>query len=249
MVFPEKTIMAAMVPEDKLPLEGEVIQHWRFPCMRRGWYTAALAVGQVYKNRCYVIDAHQGYYKPSLLARMVVNTARIHYLHRVSVEDAPGARLMETVIRNESLVRGWPLSLDWVGKEDSQDENAESNGERDLRIRNLEAVIASGRLLFNRQIKQMRKLIYEFCQYSMIPDIAFPDVISRVAEHLPQSIAIETLENEKLTWQQARERDFANLVFGRGPYAPPEPEPEPRHEIEDDRFTEEGLEIWMPGLE
>ena len=85
----------------------------------------------------------------------------------------------------------------------------------------------------------------------MIPDNALPDVVSRVADHLPQSIAAEELEEEELAYKAALERDHYNLVYGRGAYAPPEPELEETPEeprIEDEPFADNGLENWMPGL-
>lgn len=247
VVFPEKDLMKAMVDESAIPLEGEYIIHWRFPCMRRGWFTAVCGVGQIFHNRCYIIDAMQGYYRPSVLAKMVVTKARQHNLHRISVEDAPGARLMQTAINNYALVTGWKVSIDWTGGT-TEEESEEGSGERDLRIRNLEAVLSSGRLLFSRNLKQTKRLIAEFVQYSMIPDIGFPDVISRIADHLPQSIAAEDLENEALAWKMAQERDRYNLVYCRGPYAPPEPEPEPLPTLEDEEYNELGLDNIMPGL-
>lgn len=248
VVFPEKLLLSAMVDEAALPLEGDVIMHWRFPCMRRGWYTAICAVGQLYNNRCFIIDAHQGYYKPSLLAKMVINTARQHSIHHVQVEDSPGARLMQTAIDNYALTSGWKIYLDWIGG-GGNEESEEDSGTRDLRIRNTEAVMSAGRLKLNRNIRQMKKVMAEYTQYAIIPDMGFPDCISRIADHLPQSIASEDLGDAKQAWAAAMERDHFNLVFQRGHYAPAEPEPEPEPDIEDERFNEQGLEVWMPGLE
>lgn len=248
IVFPEKALLAAMVDESALPLEGEVIMHWRFPCMRRGWYTAICGVGQLYNNRCYIIDAHQGYYKPSLLAKMVINTARQHSIHHVSVEDSPGARLMETAIQNHATTSGWTIYLDWIGG-GGNDESEEDSGTRDLRIRNTEAVMSAGRLKINRNIRQMRKIMGEFMQYAIIPDMGFPDVVSRIADHLPASIVNEDLGDSKQAWKAAVERDHFNLLYNRGPYAPSEPEPEPKPDLEDEPVNSLGLETWMPGLE
>jgi hypothetical protein len=248
VVFPERKLLAAMVDEAALPMEGEVIMHWRFPCMRRGWYTAVCAVGQIWKNRLYIIDAHQGYYPPSMLAKMVINTARQHYIHHVSVEDSPGARMMIPAIDNYALTCGWTLTMDWIGG-GGNEESEEDSGTRDLRIRNTEAVLSTGRLKFFRGIRQMKKIMAEYTQYAIIPDMGFPDVVSRIADHLPRSIALEGLQNAKESYRAMQEHDSFNQYFNRGPYAPPEPEPEPPPDIEDERFTSDGLEILIPGLE
>ena len=247
VVFPQQAILDAMVDDSKIPLEGEIVIHWRFPCMRRGWFTACCAVGQLARNRCYVIDAFQGYQKPSFLARTVVTTARKYGIHRVTIEDSPGARLMMPAINNYALTVGWKVGMDWTGGQ-SDEESEENTGTRDLRIRNMESVLSAGRLLFFNGIKQVKRLVTEFSQYGMIPDFGLPDVISRVVDHLPQSIAAEDLGDEAAAWKSAQERDHYNLVYGRGHYAPPEPEPEPETDIEDEEFTELGLENVMPGL-
>jgi hypothetical protein len=249
VVFSQQQMMAAMVEETQLPLEGQTIIHWRFPCQKRTWKTAACAVGQLYRNRCYIIDVLEGHYKPSSLAKLVVSTARKYNLHRVSIEDSPGARLMSSAIHNYALTTGWELGLDWNGAEVGE----EDTGERDLRIRNIEAVLSTGRLLFFAGLKQLKPLMLEFTQYAMIPENAIPDVVSRVADHLPQSIAADELDDEASAWRAAAERDHFNLVYGRGKYAPPEPEPEEEPDvngalIEDERYNELGLENILGGL-
>jgi hypothetical protein len=250
VVFTLEQVLGAMVEETQLPLEGETFIHWRFPCAKRNWKTAAMAVGQLRNNRCYVIDAQEGHHKPSILAQIVVNTARTHSLHRIYVEASPGARLMQSAIQNYALTTGWNLSITWTDEAQQKDEDS---GERDIRIRNIESVLATGRLYFFAGIKQQKVLIQQFTQYGMIPDNAIPDVIARVADHLPQSIRADEDEEQDLAYKSAVERDHFNLVYGRGKYAPPqidpreEAQPEPR--IEDQRFNEQGLEIMMPGLE
>ena len=248
VVFAQSQLLEAMVEERQLPLEGTTVLHWRFPCQKRNWKTAACAVAQLHRNRCYIIDVMEGHYKPSTLAKLVVTTARKHNLHRISIEDSPGARLMTSAINNYALTTGWELSLDWVGAEVGE----EDTGERDLRIRNIEAVLSTGRLLFYSGLKQLKPLMLEFTQYSMIPEDALPDVVSRVTDHLPQSIAAEDLDDEAAAWRAVVERDHFNLVYGRGQYSPPEPEPEEVEELNpdpmDERFNEHGLENILGGL-
>ncbi len=248
VVFSQEQMLAAMVEETAIPLEGETVIQWRFPCHKRSWQTAACAIGQLHRNRCYIVEVMQGHYKPSTLAKMVVNTARKYNVHRVRIEESPGARLLASTINNYALTTGWNVALEWMGRVEGE----EDMGERDLRIRNIEAVLSTSRLFFFAGMKQLKPLLLEFTQYGMVPDYALPDVVSRVADHLPQSIAADDLEEEELAWKAAKERDHFNLVYGRGAYAPPEPEPEEMPEkptIEERAFTDEGLEVWMPGLE
>jgi hypothetical protein len=155
---------------------------------------------------------------------------------------------MAPAIHNYALTTGWDVGIEWKDFE-------EDAGERDLRIRNIESLLASGRLLFNAGLKQLRALMLEFTQYGMLPENAIPDCVARVADNLPQSIAAEELEDEEASWQSARERDRYNMLYGRGPYARPEPEPDEaeaeyaEERIEDRRVNDIGLEVIMPGLE
>jgi hypothetical protein len=247
VVFDKEQLLKAMVDEEALPLEGKTFLHWRFPCTKKQWHTAAAAVGIMQRNRCYIVEVMEGHYKPSQLARHVVTLARKYSLHRISVEDSPGAVLMQSAIHNYALTTGWDVGIDWKGFDDD-------TGERDLRIRNIEADLATGRLYFNAGMKYLPALMLEMSQYGMLPDTAIPDCVARVADELlPQSIAAEDLEDEDAAWEAARDREKYNLIYNRGPYSPPEPEPEeieavePR--IEDQKFTSQGLEVWLPGLE
>lgn len=247
VVFAQDQMLSAMVEENAIPMEGETVIHWRFPCQKRQWKTAAAAVGILHRNRCYIVDVLEGHYKPSTLAKLVVTTARKHGVHRVSIEDSPGARLMQSSINNYALTTGWDVGMEWTGGDFNED-----TGERDLRIRNIEAVISTGRLLFNAGIRMMKSLMQEFTQYAMIPDDAIPDAVARVADHLPQSIAADDLEDEDSAWTAMKERDKYNLIYNRGPYARPEPEPEEMEATEPDPnealYNEHGLENVLGGL-
>jgi hypothetical protein len=245
VVFSQDQMLAAMIEETALPLEGQTFVHWRFPCRQREWRTAAVVVGILHRNRCYIVDVMEGHYKPSVLAKHVVSIARKYSLHRISVEDSPGARLMAPAIANYALTVGWDTGLDWIDFE-------EDAGERDLRIRNIESLLATGRLLFNAGLKQLKSVMLEMTQYGMVPENAIPDCIARVADNLPQSIAADDLDEEDASWQAARERDHYNLLYNRGPYAPPEPEPEELEMEQPDpseaKYNELGLENILGGL-
>src|SRR6185369_13450941 len=101
-------------------------------------------------------------------------------------------------------------------------------------------------------MKQFKTLMLEFTRYGMIPEQGIPDCVARVADHLPQSIAAEN-EEEEDAWAAMMERDHFNLVHGRGKYARPEPEPEEmvmeEETLENQKYTSQGLEVWLPGLE
>jgi hypothetical protein len=113
----------------------------------------------------------------------------------------------------------------------------------------MEAAISTSRLLFSTNVKT-KPLLTGFIEYGMIEETGLPDVISRLADHLPVSIASEEVDQEE-AWRMMMERDRYNMIYGRGKYAP-EPEPEiveVELGIEDETHTSTGLEICIPGLE
>jgi hypothetical protein len=244
VIFGETEMLEAMIEEDKMPMEGQTFIAFRFPCRSLGWITVSGAVGTMHRNRMYITEAVQGHYKPSQMAKLIHNLCRKHGAHRIAVEDAPGARIFQPAIDNYALSTGWDIFIDWIP-------SVEDAGERDIRIRNMEALIATSRLLFSTGIKT-KPLIAGFVEYGMTQETGLPDVISRVADNLPVSIRNEEQGDEIAAWELMRERDHFNLVYGRGPYAPPEPEPEevePEPSIEEQRIGEHGFEICIPGLE
>jgi hypothetical protein len=244
IIFGEREVLDVMVDEDKIPMEGQTFCAFRLPCRSQRWNTVSGAVGIMNRNRMYIVEAIQGHYKPSTMAKTIHDTARRHGLHLIAVEDAPGARLMQAAIDNYALTTGWPLRIQWTPFTDDA-------GVRDIRIRSMEALIATSRLMFSTGVKT-KPLMTGFVEYGMTEETGLPDVISQVADNLPRSIANDE-QDDLDAWEMLRQRDHFNLVYGRGQYAPPEPEPEELEVsepwIEDQKMMENGLEIVIPGLE
>ena len=247
IIFSEEEVLHAMVDEARLPLEGDVIMAARFPCTSMQWMTTTAAVGVLHEGRVYVVDVLQGRFKPSDLAKSLHAMARKHGVRSMRVEDSPGARTLDSVIGNYCLTTGWTLRIEWQ-------EFEKDSAARDSRIRSIEALIATGRLKFSSGVKT-KVLINGLIQYGMIDETGIPDVVARLADSLPASIASEYAgEDEDNGWEMMKQHDRHNFIYGRGVYAPAEPEPEevvaeeePR--IEDQTVTSQGLEVIMPGLE
>jgi hypothetical protein len=245
IVFPEAQMLDAMITEENVPMEGETFIHWRLPCKKLGWSTANAAVGIKHRNRMTIAEALQGHYKPSVMAKLIVDTARKFGTHHISIEDSPGARRMQSTIQNYALTVGWDIYITWL---DFQ----EDSGDRDTRIRNLEADMSMSRLLFSDGISKLKLLIEGFTRYGMMEENGLPDVVSRVADNLPQSIAADGIDNDDSAWEMMRQRDKYNLIYGRGAYARPEPEPEETPYVEPDpndaEYTDTGLPNILGGL-
>jgi hypothetical protein len=244
IVFGEGEILSVMVDEAKVPMEGASHMVFRLPCKSQKWRKVSGAVGLMNRNRMYIVEVVQGFYKPSEMAKVMHDLARKFGIHRITIEESPGARSMQSVIENHALTTGWPLSINWL-------EFEEDSGVRDIRIRSIEALIATSRLLFSTGVKT-KPLLTGFLEYGMMDETGLPDVISRLADHLPVSVASEEEDTDD-AYRMMMENDKYNFVYGRGKYAPVEPSPEemaaPEPSIEDQRYGENGLEILIPGLE
>jgi hypothetical protein len=246
IIFSEEEVLHAMVDETRLPLEGDVYMVARFPCTSMHWQTTTAAVALMAGGRVYIVDVLQGRFKPSDLAKSLHAMARKHGVRSVRVEDSPGARTLDSVIGNYSLTTGWPLRIEWM-------EFEKDSAARDSRIRAIEAMLATGRLKLSSGLKT-KVVIYGLIQFGMIDETGVPDVVARLCDNLPSSIASEYAgEDDDNGWEMMKERDRHNQIYGRGIYAPAEPEPEEVQEeepgIEDQKVNSIGLEITMPGLE
>ena len=93
LVFTEAQMLTGIIDEDAMPIEGQTFIHFRLPCKSLDWHKTSGAVGLMHHNRMYLIETIQGHYKPSVLAKLIHDVARRHGMHKVSIEDAPGARM------------------------------------------------------------------------------------------------------------------------------------------------------------
>lgn len=244
IVFGEREVLNAMVPEDKVPMLGKVNIVFRLPCRSLKWNTTSGAVGLMNNDRMFIVDVVQGHFKPSVTAKVIHDLARKHGTHNVSIIDSPGAMAMQQVIHNYALTTGWNINITWL-------EFEEDAGIRDTHIRGIEASMANGRLLCSSGVKT-KPLITQLVEYGMTEESGLPDVIAHVADALPASILNEET-GDNAAWEMMRHQDHYDMVYCRGRYSPPEPEPEetiePEPAIEDQTVTSTGLEVWIPGLE
>jgi hypothetical protein len=218
VTFTHEAMFAATVPHDALPITGETFIAWRFayaskPMMKK----AGGAVGIMDNGRLYIVDCISGTFKPSALAHKIVLTAKKYGTHTVTIENTPGAMRHESAIKNYALTLGWPITVNWVDFE-------EDDGVRDQRVKSVEPLIVSTRLVFADSIPALNQVYKQFCNYGMVEECELPDVVSRLSDRLPKSISVAELEQQQdLDWELARQRDMYDRTHGLGNYAPKEP--------------------------
>jgi hypothetical protein len=237
--FPMEKLEAAKVNDDSGRDNDHVHIAWRFEYAECKY--AAGAVGIERDSRMLIVEVARGQLAPSALARRIVAMAKRWESHRVEIEDTPGARTMLQHIRNEALSENWRLEIFWG--DFLQDETA-----RKLSIKSAEPHLLAGRLLFAHDLANAQETFRQLYHFGMVEEMEIASVISRVAAHLPPSIAAEgfEIENEE-AYQAYIEQDAYNRVYGKAEYAEPEPIPESETEWEpaEPAF---GLGDCMPGL-
>lgn len=219
VTFPREKLLQATLQADQMPVAGETFVAWRFPYNGKPAMKEASGAAAVLENgRMYVVDVINGTFAPSALAHRVVQQAKRFGAHKVMIEESPGARYFEPAIQNYALALGWTLSITWL-------EFQEDDGARDLRLKGLEPMITAMRVVFSESMKKLAEVVKQFANYGMIDDNGIVDVIARVAEGLPKSIAAADSNPEQdMAWEMAKQRDLYDRTHGLGNYAPAQPE-------------------------
>lgn len=246
ITFEQDDLDNAKVDESDAPVQGNAIIVWRFsnstePSMRY----AGAAVGRQHNGRMFIIDAMRGIFNPSTQALRVVQLAKKHDARQVTIIDSPGARHVEHHIHNAALTEGYKIMLRWVEFDDDP-------GTRDLRLRGVEPLLSSRRLLLSNEISCMTELMTQFTNFGMVEENEIVEVIARVCESLPKSIAhpdASTEDEEDEQEQREMDQDMHNRVYGLGPYAVRET---PTYEAPEPDYAPpgntQGLDDMMPGL-
>lgn len=244
IVFDVQDIIDGTIDEDANPVQGSATIVWRFgstadPSMRY----AGAAVGRESNGRMFILDVVRGIFNTSTQARRVVELAKKHDTRTVTIVDVPGARHIEPHIHNVALEMGYKVMLRWV--EFDQDAAA-----RDQRLKAVEPLVSNNRVCFSESISCMRDLVRQFTNYGMVEENEIVEVIARVCEKLPRSIAHpDAKDNEDEQAEIAREQDMHNRVYGLGRYAPRDlPLPVEVEEEHQPQVNSYGLDDIMPGL-
>ena len=243
-IFPMERLLSATISQELMPIHGTPRIAWRFELGDSNMVSGA--AGYLEGGRMFVSEVARGSYTPSTLAMKVVALSKKHSCTRVTIEDTPGARYMEAVIQNEAIKQSWDVEINWVAFQ--KDEK-----ERSLRIKSCEPVLADKRLIFSREIYNLKEVHRQLYHYGMIEDTEVADVISRLCETLPRNFGTQDDQTyvDDLNWTILKDKDAQDKLYNRGAYAPPPPPtPSEADEVEWEPPTnQDGLQDMMPGLE
>jgi predicted phage terminase large subunit-like protein len=247
VMFTSEAIAAATIDGESSPVQGAAHITWRFsysgnPAMKY----AGAAVGRMQMGRMFILEVVRGIWPPSVQARKVIELARKHDTRTVQIVSTPGSRHMEQHIHNAAIEAGYKVMLRWIPCD-------QDDGDRDLRLKSLEPMIATGRVYFSDEIAYMTDLIRQFTNFGMVEQNEIVECIARVCEALPRSIGVAPEEeDEDEQMELERQRDMHDRVYGVGRYAAPEAiAADVEEEVEEEYVLPTNpyaLEDIMPGL-
>jgi hypothetical protein len=245
VVFPPELVDSATLVSDQIPFIGERYSAWRFPCPARDMRKAGGCMGVVNGGRMFLMDAVTISGAPSLIVEAMIKSLKRYALHRVDIERTPGSEAYDSIIYNASLVEGWLITVNWLEPDDQST--------RDIRIRALEPLLGSKRLVIDEGTRTMRDLRNQLFNFGTIADTELVDTLSRVTQHLPASILNQNDLADQRAWEEMRERDLHDRVYGMGIYAhqaemvaAPEVDAEPEYVPPfDENFADDQI---IPGL-
>jgi len=212
VVFSPELVDSATLVTEQLPYIGERYVSWRLPCPARDMRRAGGVMGVINGNRMFIMDAATMSGAPSLIAEQMITTVKRFGVHRVDIEMTPGWEAFAPVIDNASLVENWPVTVNWL--EPDRDPAA-----RDIRIRTTEPLLKAKRLVIDESIRNLREVRNQLFNYGSISSTELVDTLSRVTAHLPASIIYKESLAEQRAWEELRERDLHDRVYGLGIYA------------------------------
>jgi len=205
-------------------------------------YSVGAVVGLDDKNRAYVVEIIRDHYVESDLARAIVDSYKKYEPRLVCIENSNGAQFLESTIRRYAEEVGIAyIPLDFFKVDRST--NAKAN-----RIGATQPYLLGGQLFFMNTIECLNDLYNEFKDFGTSTHDDIPDAISHFMRVLPAGMPEPNGPGSRERAQQfdkaLREKDFYDLIFGQGDYAPPVPQQPSEPEVGTGDFG--GNELFDP---
>lgn len=211
--IPRALLIKNTVQSTELPFRGPVSQTWDFAFSKKKGrdYSTGANVFWNDKGQMFVNDLIRAHFKPSELAKAVVDFARKWKPYVIGIEDAAGSRLLEPTIQAMAKETGidWLIGLcnriDWITPERNEDAKR-------MRMGALQPWLINGNLKFANYTPFLTVLYDEFeaCMRDGYQHNDIPDVISRQVKYAPQmSQLIDKKEVSSWSMQDA----WSNLIF------------------------------------
>lgn len=245
-VFDRSLLMRNIIPFTEMPYNGPVSITWDFagPYNKkkgRDHCTASVAVWDE-QGRCYITELIRDRFRPTELAKAVVDLTKKYHPFVVGIEDAAGARFLEDEIAkqgmmvNDLYVAQICSKIDWITPSNRV-------GAKVLRMSAMHPWFAAGRLKLANYLLggQMEVILSEFerCLHGTGHD-DIPDAISYQLRYAPRINQMVIRDKDKVSFLTNPEQAAYNLLYYEGtdafgrigygqpslPIISPEPEPE-----------------------
>ena len=176
-LFTPGMIVSHTIPFEKIPVDVSVFIAWDTASTvgKQSNYSVGAVGGYDIKGNLYVIALLRGRFLPDQLEDMIIGSNIRWKPIRLGVEDAAGAKMMESSLRRKAMQGRCYLPLDWIktGPKDG----------KPGRISALQALLKSDNLWFSQSIEDYEQMVKEFTRFPnyMFDDI--PDAISRLLQY------------------------------------------------------------------
>jgi len=205
---------------DQLPHQLRYYIFWDFAygSSQANDYSVGAVIGLDNQNRAYVVEIFRDHYVESDLARAIVTSYQKYQPRLVCIENSNGAQFLEQTIRRYAEETGTAyIPLDFFKVDRSP--NAKAN-----RIGAVQPYLLGSMLFFMNTIDCLDDLYKEFKDFGTTTHDDIADAISHYMRVLPAGVAEPNGPGSKERAQQfdraLREKDFYDMLYGQGDYAP-----------------------------
>lgn len=181
-------------------------------------YSCGAVIGLDTENRAYVVEIFRDHYIDSELAREVVDSYKKYQPRLVFIENSNGAQFLEQTIRRYAEEAGINyIPLDFFKVDNSANAKA-------ARVGSLQPRLLGGELFFMNTLNCLEDLYKEFKDFGTSTHDDIPDAISHYLRVLPAGTTEPGGPGGKERMERfhraLKEKDFYDLIFQQGDYAP-----------------------------
>ena len=181
-------------------------------------YSVGAVIGLDELNRAYVVEIFRDHYVESDLARAIVESFKKYDPRLVCIEGSNGAQFLEQTIRRYADESGIPhIRLEFFKVDRSVNAKA-------TRIGATQPYLLGGQLFFMNTIDCLDDLYKEFKDFGTSTHDDIPDAISHYMRMLPAGSSEPngpgSRERAQKFDEAMRQKDFYDLIYGQGDYAP-----------------------------
>jgi predicted phage terminase large subunit-like protein len=211
----QRTVGLNAIPHQ---LQYYIIWDFAYAVNQKNDYSVGAVVGLDIENRVYVVEIFRDHYLDNDLAKEIASSFQKYHPRLVLIENSNGAQFLERSIRQYALEAGTEyIPLDFFKVDRSP--NAKAS-----RVGALQPLLYGGQLFFLNTISCLEDLYKEFKDFGTSLHDDIPDTISHIHRIIPTGTTEPGgpggRDRQKEFDRILREKDFYDLIFGQGDYAP-----------------------------